>query len=173
MTLLSAWGLDKSGHIWSFKVLWLLQMCRHSCQWVLSKKFKGSSVFLPFTGQANQLGSSLKLGNKPNSSSSWIQDIQFFILLYLRQEKAAPRGTPLYPILHPQLSNGTAAVSEPWQQNIDHRGIQKQHGEGRVKVWGCHAAGYIIPCRTQQVSLPLHRSWCLRNHHCPCWRHNS
>lgn len=93
-------------------------MCRHSCQWVLSKEFKGSSVFFPFTGQANQLGTSFKLGSEPSSSSSWIQDIQFLILLYVRQEKTAPGGTPLHPTLpaHPQLSNDTAAVSEPWWQ---------------------------------------------------------
>lgn len=151
-----------------------LQMCRHSCQSVLSKEFKGSSVFLPFTGQANQLGTSFKLGSEPSSSSSWIQDIQFRILLYVRQEKTAWGGTPLHPMLpaHPQLSNHTAAVSEPWWQKANNREIKKQHGEGRVKVWSCHAAGYITPSRTEQVSLPLHRIWCLLNHHCPWWHCN-
>lgn len=132
ITLLSAWGLDKSGLDFnhsskgqksrehcntptcSHSTL-KLQKCRHSCQWVLSKEFKGSSVFLPFTGQANQLGTSFKLGSEPSSSSSWIQDIQFLILLYVRQEKTAPGGTPRHPMLpaHPQLSNDTAAVSKP------------------------------------------------------------
>lgn len=147
-------------------------MHKHRCHWVLSKEFKGSSVFLLFTGQANQPGTSFKLGSKP--SSCWIQDIQFFILLYLRQEKTALAGTALHPMLpaHPELSRDTAAVSEPWGQKADHRGMEKQHGQGRVKVWGCHAAGNIIPCRTEQVSLPLHRSWCLLEHRCSCWHRN-
>lgn len=144
-------------------------MCRHRHQWPLSKEFEGSSVFLPFTGQAKQLGTSLKLVSKPSSSPSQIQDIQFFILAYLRDSRG--QLLPNTPA-QPPLSNDTAAVSEPWGQKASHRGMKKQHGEGRVKVWGCHAAGYIIPCRTEQVSLPLDRSWCLLKHHCPCWHCN-
>lgn len=106
-------------------------MCRHSCQWVLSKEFKGSSVFLPFTGQAKQLGTSFKLGNKPSSYSSWIQDIQLFILLYLRQEKTALGGKPLYRTLpaHPQSAMTPLLWASPDNKRPTTKGWKSSMGK--------------------------------------------
>lgn len=139
------------------------QTCRHSYQWVLPKEFKGSSDFLPFTRHANQPWTSFKFGSEPRPFSSWIWNSHFFIFLYLRQVYMALGGTPLHPMLpaHPQPINNTAAASQPHWQKAARRGIGKQHGEVRVKVWSCCAPGYAIPYRTEQVSFPLHRISCL------------